>query len=79
MTRTVTDQVRRAIQRAPCSLRALSRASGVDVSSLSRIQSGEREATLDVATAVADALETWSAHCAAAARAIRQRTKRGTR
>jgi transcriptional regulator with XRE-family HTH domain len=75
----MTDQVRRAIKRAPCSLRALSRESGVDVSTLSRIASGEREATLDVANRVADALETWSAHCAAAARAIRQSTKRGKR
>jgi transcriptional regulator with XRE-family HTH domain len=79
MARTVTDHVRRAIERAPCSLRRLSRASGVDVSTLSRILSGERDATLYVANRVADALDTWSAHCAAAARAIRQSTKRGMR
>ena len=78
MGKRLTDSVVKAVNGAPCSLRALARKAGVPPSTLSRIVSGEREATLDVAAAVADALERWAGDCGTLAHGIRQaaRTER---
>lgn len=68
----LTNAVRRAVQHAPCSVRALARAAGVPDSTLVRIAAGERAATPAVAAAVARALEAWGAQCERHAAAIRK-------
>ena len=68
---TRTDAVRAAIEEAPGSLRTLARASGVDHALLSRISTGERQATEAVASKVADALERWAEVCSTHAARIR--------
>src|SRR6266567_3693844 len=68
----LTDAVATAVRRAPCTLRGLARAAGVPPRTLTRITLGTRAATPAVATAVARALDHWSADCARLARAIRQ-------
>ena len=68
----VTDAVRKAIDHAPCSLRRLADAAGVDHSVLVRIRSGERQATRDVAEKVRDALASWASECQSAERIIRR-------
>lgn len=79
MGKRLTNAVAKAVNGAPCSLRALAREAGVPASTLSRIVSGERDATRDVAAAVADALERWADDCGTIAHGIRQaaRTERG--
>lgn len=72
-----TEAVRQAIEAAPCSLRCLADAAGVDHSVLVRIRSGERNATHDVAAKVAGALAEWASDCQWAERSIR-RTIKGT-
>ncbi len=72
----VTDAVRKAIDAAPCSMRRLAEAAGVDHAALVRIRSGERTATRDVAVRVAAALEAWASDCRESARTIRQAAKR---
>ena len=67
-----TTAVRHAIDKAPCSLRRLAEAAGVDHSTLVRIRSGERQATRDVAWRVRDALAKWASDCRSAERAIRR-------
>lgn len=68
---TRTDAVAAAIEAAPGSLRTLARASGVDNALLSRISTGQRQATEAVALKVADALEEWAAVCTSHAARIR--------
>ena len=68
----LTETVKRAVQDAPCSIRALARAAGVPDSTLVRIVAGERAATPAVATAIARALEGWGAQCGRHAAAIRK-------
>jgi len=62
-TISLTAAVRRAIQSAPCSTRALASEAGITHSTLVRIGDGSREATPAVAEAVARALRTWGARC----------------
>ena len=69
---SLTEAVNRAIQNAPCSVRALARAAGVPDSTLVRIVAGERAATPAVAAAVVRALEKWGAQCERYAAAIRK-------
>lgn len=76
---SLTDAVRQAIRCSPGSLRALARASGVDVATLSRILSGQRVATPEVARKLADALERWSRETKEAARRIRRSFPRNRR
>ena len=68
----LTATVIAAIEAAPCSPRALAREAGVPHSTLSRIKSGERGATVAVAIAVADALERWAQRTHAESQRIRQ-------
>ncbi len=76
---SMTEAVRRAIEWAPCSLRRLAEAAGVDHTALVRIRTGERGASPDLAKKVAAALDDWAGDCRDAARAIRQATRRGRR
>ena len=71
MPTNLTRQVQRAITAAPCSIRALAREAGVPQSTLVRIQTGEREATLAVAKSVERALGTWGRVCNKAAVSLR--------
>lgn len=71
----VVDQLeafRRALDRAPGSLRELARAAHVSHSLLSRVRSGEVPLSPRVVNAVADALEGWGATCADLARRLRK-------
>ena len=61
---TLDIVVRRAIRRAPCTIRALARQAGVSHALLAAIVAGQRGATPAVAQEVARALDTWSARCA---------------
>ena len=71
-----TAAVQYAIDHAPCSLRRLADAAGVDHSVLVRIRSGERQATQDVAVKVRDALAHWASECQSAERTIRRAMRR---
>lgn len=68
---TLDALLRRAIRRAPCSIRALARQAGVSHAMLAAITTGHERATPRVALNVARALETWAALCVGEAAAIR--------
>lgn len=68
---TLDALLRRAIRRAPCSVRALARQAGVSHQMLAAIVAGRERATPRVARLVAAALDTWAAHCAKDAAAVR--------
>ncbi len=76
MSDRLTLAVQRALRAAPCSMRRLAVAAHVPHSTLVRIQSGERAATLAVAEAVSVALEQWGKDCTQAARQLRQATRK---
>ena len=67
----VTRTVRRVLSGAPVSLRELGRRAQISHAQLARIVVGQRNATLAVAHAVADALDAISAESATAAARIR--------
>lgn len=68
---TLDAVLRRAIRRAPCTMRALARAAGVSHAMLAGIVAGDERATPRVALKVARALERWAARCAKDAAALR--------
>jgi DNA-binding LacI/PurR family transcriptional regulator len=68
---TRTDDVRRLIKAWPCSVQALARASGVPQSTLSRIKNGHLGASPEVAEAVREVCERYSAVLAEAARTLK--------
>ncbi len=72
---TLDTVVRRAIRRAPCTIRALARTAGVSHVMLQGIVKGREHATRRVALKVARALETWAARCAGEAAAVRAAVK----
>ncbi len=72
MSYTLTRAVQAAIAKAPCSVRALAIAAGVPQSTLARIESGERQATDDVARKVVAALEGWGRDCTKAAHRVQR-------
>ena len=76
MTTALTKAVQVALQNVPCSNNALAQAAGVPQSTVSRIRSGDREATPQVAERLADALEHWATDCTRAAARIRRATGR---
>ena len=65
MTR-LEEALRKALEQAPGTLRAIAREAGVPHSTLVRIKRGERGATVEVARAVADAFGRWSGRCGSA-------------
>jgi plasmid maintenance system antidote protein VapI len=69
--RTRTEVVSEVLERLPVSLRELARVADVPVSTLSRIGSGELNASEDVARRVAIALSTMGEQLEAAAAMIR--------
>ena len=72
---TIDPALRRAIRRAPCTVRALARAAGVSHAMLFGIMTGRERATPRVALKVAKALEQWGARCIDEAAAIRAAVK----
>lgn len=66
------NAVRRALKRAPGTLRALAREAGVSLRLLQLIRDGERSATPEVVAALAHALERLAKQNAEAARVLRQ-------
>ena len=70
--------LRRAIQRAPCSVRALARTAGVSHVMLAQIVRGKEAATERVAVKVARALETLGIRCQTEAARIRVAVRRRT-
>ncbi len=79
MTEDLTEVVAYAVKAAPVSLRRLAREADVSPALLSRICSGERNATPEVAAAIADALDRLAGGCQALARRIRRVRKRNRR
>jgi transcriptional regulator with XRE-family HTH domain len=72
MQKNLGDAVRQALELAPCSDRALAMLAGVPPSTISRVRAGERGATRDVTTQLADALSRWAAECAEAETILRR-------
>ena len=68
----LADAVRDALERAPCSDRALALEAGIPPSTITRIRHGERGATPAVVQALADALARWGGRCTDAERALRR-------
>jgi transcriptional regulator with XRE-family HTH domain len=66
MSQNLGEAVREALELAPCSDRALANLAGVPPSTVSRVRAGERGATREVTTQLADALSRWAAECAEA-------------
>ncbi len=59
----LNESVIRAINRCPCTLRALARASHVQPATLAKIGTRERGAPVAVAKALAKALRYWARDC----------------
>lgn len=74
----LTRAVAEALDGAPCGLLRLAKVARVPQSTLSRIRNGVRQATPEVAEAVARALEEWGTRCTGFARTIRQAQRRRT-
>jgi hypothetical protein len=68
---TLDAVLRRAVRRAPCSIRALARRAGVSHVMLAAVVTGHERATQRVALKVAKALEQWADRCSGEAAAIR--------
>jgi hypothetical protein len=72
---TLDTVLRRAIRRAPCSIRALARKAGVSNVMLQGIVTGRERATPRVARLVARALEGWATQCGTEAACVRTALK----
>ena len=72
---TLEAALRRAIRRAPCSMRALARTAGVSHVQLQGIVTGRERATPRVARLVAKALERWATQCGTEAARVRAALK----
>ena len=70
MNTKLTLAVRRAVEAAPCSVNALATVAGVQQATLSRIMSGDRQATAALAEKLKAALEGWGRDCRVGARGI---------
>lgn len=68
---TLDTVLRRAIRRAPCSIRALARTAGVSHTQLADIVTGAERATPRVARLVAKALDEWATRCGTEAARVR--------
>lgn len=60
MSEEIAQAVRDALEKVPCSDRALALKAGVSQSTVYRIRTGERGCSPDVAEALADALAEWA-------------------
>ncbi len=72
---TLDTALRRAIREAPCTIRALARASGVSHAMLAAIVSGKERATARVALKVAEALDGMARLSATNAATVRRVAK----
>lgn len=60
MSEELAQAVREALERVPCSDRALAKKAGVAQSTVYRIRTGERGCSRAVAEALADAMAAWA-------------------
>lgn len=72
MSDQLGEVVRGLLDQVPCSDRALAQEAGVPQSTISRIRTGERGCTPEVAGALADALKRWGERCEAAEAELRR-------
>lgn len=72
MSEKIAEAVRSALEKAPCSDRALALAADVSQPMVSRIRSGERGCSAELAGSLADALEAWAEDCRKAESEIRK-------
>lgn len=72
---TLDAVLRRAIRRAPCTMRALAREAGVSHVMLQGIVAGREKATPRVALKVARALDQWAKRCGTEAASVRAAVK----
>lgn len=72
MSEELAQAVREALERVPCSDRALALKAGVSQSTVYRIRTGERGCSPAVAEALADALEAWAGDYREAATGLRR-------
>ena len=72
----LASEIRAAIAAAPCTLRALARASNVSHTVLVQIRRGTFLATPVVARRLADALDGWGVTCRRAATRLRKAARR---
>jgi transcriptional regulator with XRE-family HTH domain len=77
MTDTLTKAVVKAIESAPCSMRALAKEAGLSPAMLTLIKNGKRRATPEVASDIADALAEWADRCKHEASRLRRKIKGG--
>ncbi len=77
--KALTAALRRALNDAPCSLRALAREAEVPPSTLVRARKGEIGVTPAVALALAKALRRWSDRCAKAAERLEKAANQAER
>lgn len=73
MHEELAGAVRQALEKAPCSDRALALAAGLSQSTVSRIRNKERGCGPETAKALADALAEWAEACREAEGDIRRR------
>ena len=76
MRANLAGEIRTAIATAPCTLRALARASNVSHTVLVQIRRGTFLATPTIARKLADALELWGGACQRAAKRLRSAARR---
>lgn len=76
MSEALAEAVREILQRVPCSDRALARAADVPPSAISRIRTGDRGCSPEVAASLVGALEEWSEDCSEAADHLRRELQR---
>lgn len=72
MSERLAEEVREILDAVPGSDRELALEAGVPPSTISRIRSGERGCTPEVARALADVLARWSEDCQAAEADLRR-------
>lgn len=77
MSEELAEVVRQALEKVPCSDRALARESGVSQPTVSRIRNGKRGCGPETAEALADALAEWANDCRTAEAGIRQVIQQG--
>lgn len=71
--------MRKAIEDAPCSVRALARETGIVHTILAKIRTGEIGASPDVARRIAGALHRWERRCGKGADGIRAALRKAQR
>lgn len=72
MSDQLAEVVRALLDQIPCSERALALEAGAAYANVSRIRTGERGSSQEVAASLADALRLWGERCEAAEEKLRE-------